>query len=87
MRTTPRLLPWTGSEGKPCFLVGDGDGYLSRAADAVESVQLGMAAGLLDHSAAMLEERHVTRAELRFLVARMRESLTDVLRIAESRRG
>ncbi len=84
--STPRLLPWTGPEGKPCFLVTDGDGYLSRTADAVESVQLGMATQLLDHSAAMLKERQVTRAELRFLVARMREALTDVLRIAESRR-
>ncbi|MER7180392.1 hypothetical protein ABT404_13090 [Streptomyces hyaluromycini] len=84
--SAPRLLPWAGPEGKPCFLVTDGDGYLSRAADAVESVQLGMAAGLLDHSAALLEERQVTKAELRFLVARIREALTDVLRIAESRR-
>ncbi|MGW1623555.1 hypothetical protein [Streptomyces sp. NPDC002172] len=84
--SVPRLLPWAGPEGKPCFLVTDGDGYPSRAADAVESVQLGMAAALLDHSAALLEERQVTKAELRFLVARMREALTDVLRIAESRR-
>lgn len=83
--STLRLLPWASPEGKPCFLVTDGDGYLSRAADAVESVQLGMAAQLLDHSAAMLEERQVTKAELRFLVARMREALTDVLRIVESR--
>lgn len=45
-----------------------------------------MAVGLLDHSAAMLEERQVTKAELRFLVARMREAMADVLRIAESRR-
>lgn len=23
---TRRLLPWTGTGGKPCYLVGDGDG-------------------------------------------------------------
>ncbi|MER6222317.1 hypothetical protein ABT189_17435 [Streptomyces sp900105755] len=49
-------------------------------------MQVEMAVGLLDHSAAMLEERQVTKAELRFLVARMREAMADVLRIAESRR-
>ncbi|MGW3127777.1 hypothetical protein [Streptomyces sp. NPDC001123] len=84
--SVPRLLPWAGPEGKPCFPVTDGDGCLSRAADAVDSVQLGMAAALLDHSAALLEGRQVTKAELRSLMARMREALTDVPRIAESRR-
>ncbi|MEU1211271.1 hypothetical protein ABZ424_02165 [Streptomyces sp. NPDC005790] len=39
-----RLLPWTGLDGKPCYVLGDGAGYVSRIADDVESVQLGMAA-------------------------------------------
>jgi hypothetical protein len=80
-----RLLPWTGPEGKPCYLVGDGTGYLSRVADTVESVQLGMAGELLDHAADMLADRRATPVQLRFLAARMVEALRDVHRIAESR--
>lgn len=82
---TPRLLPWTTPEGRPAYLVGDGTGYLSRVADNIESVQLGMAGDLLDHAADMLTDHTVTPAQLRFLLARMTESLTDVHRIAESR--
>ncbi|MEU9288511.1 hypothetical protein AB0D57_28400 [Streptomyces sp. NPDC048275] len=82
---TARLLPWSGPEGKPCYLVGDGTGYLSRVADTIESVQLGMSAELLDHAADMLDDSNVTSAQLRFLVARMAEALCDVHRIAESR--
>lgn len=80
-----RLLPWAGSGGKPCFLVTDGTGYLSRVADNIESVQLGMAGELLGHAADMLADSRATPAQLRFLLARMSEALTDVHRIAESR--
>ncbi|WP_435864055.1 hypothetical protein [Streptomyces mirabilis] len=80
-----RLLPWSGEGGKPCYLVGDGTGYLSRVADAIEGVQLGMSAALLDHAADMLDDHKVTAAQLRFLAARMAEALRDVHRIAESR--
>ncbi|KOV59379.1 hypothetical protein ADK64_34615 [Streptomyces sp. MMG1121] len=79
------MLPWAGSEGKPCYLVTDGTGHLSKVADTVESVQLGMAADLLDHAAEMLADHRSTSAQLRFLLARMREALADVHRIAESR--
>jgi hypothetical protein len=82
---TARLLPWSGPEGKPCYLVGDGTGYLSRVADNIESVQLGMSAELLDHAADMLADHKATSAQLRFLAARMAEALRDVHRIAESR--
>ncbi|WP_030989495.1 hypothetical protein [Streptomyces sp. NRRL S-1813] len=82
---TVRLLPWSGPEGNPCYLLGDGTGYVSRAADDVESVQLDMAAELLDHAADMLADRKVTPAQLGFLVARMAEALRDIHRIAESR--
>jgi hypothetical protein len=51
---------------------------VSRVADQVESVQLGMAADLLADPA-------VTAPQLRFLAARMAEALRDVHRIAESR--
>jgi hypothetical protein len=82
---TGRLLPWSSPEGKPCYLLGDGTGYVSRVADNIESVQLGMAAELLDHAADMLDDRQVTPEQLRFVVARMAEALRDVHRIAKSR--
>ncbi|MFC8392434.1 MULTISPECIES: hypothetical protein [unclassified Streptomyces] len=84
--TPARLLPWTGPEGKPCYLLTDGSGRLSRAADIAEGVQLDMAADLLAHLADMLhDEEHVSAVQLRYLLARMGEALTDVCRIAESR--
>lgn len=84
-RGEARLLPWVGPEGKRCYVVTDGVGYVSRVADTVERLQLGMADGLLDHAAEMLADRRATSAQLRFLLARMAESLADVRRIAESR--
>lgn len=83
--TLARLLPWPGPEGKPCYLLTDGSGRLSRAADAAESIQLDMAGDLLAHLADMLDDEHVTAVQLRYLLARMSEALTDVCRIAESR--
>lgn len=82
---TRRLLPWSGADGKPCYLVGDGDGPVSRVADNIESVQLGMAGELLDHAADLLGDHSATGAQLRFLAARLAESLRDVCRVAESR--
>ncbi|MFI8093081.1 hypothetical protein ACIF9R_33020 [Streptomyces sp. NPDC086080] len=83
--TPARLLPWPGPEGKPCYLLTDGSGRLSRAADTAESIQLDMAGDLLAHLADMLDDEHVTAVQLRYLLARMNEALTDVCRIAESR--
>ncbi|MDG9716728.1 hypothetical protein [Streptomyces sp. DH24] len=80
-----RLLPWTGAGGKPCYLVGDGTGRLSRVADSIESVQLGMAEDLLDHAADMLADDGATVVQVRFLAARLAEALRDVHRVAESR--
>jgi len=80
-----RLLPWSGPEGKPCYVVGDGTGYLSRVADHVESVQLGMADDLLGHAAAILADDTLGRNELHFLSSRLTESLCDVCRVARSR--
>ncbi|MGX1561901.1 hypothetical protein [Streptomyces sp. NPDC055506] len=80
-----RLLPWTGIDGKPCYLVGDGTGYVSRLADDIEDVQLGMADDLLGHADALLAERRVTSAEVRYLALRLTECLRDVRRVAESR--
>jgi hypothetical protein len=80
-----RLLPWTGEEGKPCYLLGDGHGPLSRAADGVESVQLGMAAQLLGHAEDMMDDERTGAIQLRYLAARLTEALRDVHRVAESR--
>lgn len=80
-----RLLPWSSPEGKPCYVSGDGTGYVSRLADEMESTQLDMSAELLGHAADILADRKTTSAQLRFLAARMAEALRDVLRIAESR--
>ncbi|AXE86032.1 hypothetical protein [Streptomyces sp. Go-475] len=82
-----RLLPWAIPEGRPCCLVGDGTGYASRLADEIEGVQLGMAGELLGHASELLAERRVTSVELHHLARRLTESLRDVKRIAESRRG
>ncbi|MEU0371537.1 hypothetical protein ABZ070_14985 [Streptomyces sp. NPDC006283] len=80
-----RLLPWTAEQGKPCYVVGDGTGYVSRLADDIESIQLGMAGDLLGHAGELLADRRVTGAELRYLACRLSESLRDVMRVAESR--
>lgn len=82
---TARLLPWTTEEGNPCYVVGDGTGPVSRMADDVEAVQLGMAGGLLDHAADMLADRRATAGELHYLADRLTEALRDVRRVAESR--
>lgn len=82
---TGRLLPWTTVDGRPCYLVGEGTGYVSRLADEIEDVQLSMAGDLLGHAAALLAERRVTSAELHYLALRLAESLRDVKRVAESR--
>ncbi|MFF3734304.1 hypothetical protein ACFYXM_29385 [Streptomyces sp. NPDC002476] len=82
---TVRLLPWARPDGRPCYVVGDGTGYVSRMADRVESIQLGMADDLLGHADDLLAERRVTGGELHYLASRLAESLRDVKRVAESR--
>ncbi len=80
-----RLLPWTGTGGKPCYVVGDGTGYVSRMADEVESIQLDMADELLGHAADLLADEASTGQQVRFLAGRLTESLHQVVRVAESR--
>ncbi|MER5836006.1 hypothetical protein ABT116_35580, partial [Streptomyces sp. NPDC002130] len=83
-RRTLRLLPWTGIEAKPCFLITDGGGgRLSRLADIAEATQLDMSAQLLAHGEDLLPG--ATQTQLRFLAERLTEALRDVLRVAESR--
>ena len=80
----PRLLPWSGHEGKPCYLIADDQGGpVSRLADATESIQLGMGTELLAYARELLPD--TPRGELRFLAERLAEALRDALRVAESR--
>ncbi|GGV49179.1 hypothetical protein [Streptomyces longisporoflavus] len=78
-----RLLPWPGPEGKPCYLIGDATGPVSRVADAMESVQLGMGGELLTYARGMIPDASET--EIRYLAQRLTEALQDALRVAESR--
>ncbi|MFI5616790.1 hypothetical protein [Streptomyces sp. NPDC051567] len=84
-RDLGRLLPWEGRDGRPCYLSSDGTGYLSRVADNIESVQLGMATELLGHADDMITDLKVTDTQLRYLSARLAESLREVHRVAVSR--
>ncbi|WP_073947212.1 hypothetical protein [Streptomyces kebangsaanensis] len=81
-----RLLPWTGPDGKPCFLsTDDSDGYLSRLADNIESAQLGMATELLDQALDMLADTDTEPDDLRLLAKDLTGALRDTLRVATSR--
>ena len=80
-----RLLPWAGPEGKPCYLAGDGTGYLSRLADNMESTQLGLADELVQEAQHTLDGRRWTPGELHLLAVQLTEALTNVHRIAVSR--
>ncbi|MFC9853969.1 hypothetical protein [Streptomyces prasinus] len=80
----PRLLPWSGTGGKPCYLITDDHGGpVSRLADTTESVQLGMGAELLAHARGLLPD--APPGELRYLAECLTDALADVLRVAESR--
>ncbi|MFF7970703.1 hypothetical protein [Streptomyces sp. NPDC007905] len=84
MTYPPRLLPWTGSGGKPCYLITDDrGGPLSRLADATESVQLGMGDQLLAHAREILPD--TPPGELRLLAECLTQALDDALRVAASR--
>ncbi|MFJ8003295.1 hypothetical protein [Streptomyces fagopyri] len=81
-----RLLPWTGPEGKPCYLsTDDRNGFMSRLADNIESIQLGSAAELLDQATETLAEEQAGPEELRLLAKELSGALRDILRVATSR--
>ncbi|MEV5310821.1 hypothetical protein [Streptomyces sp. NPDC052610] len=87
--TTPdvlRLLPWSGPEGKPCYLsTDDSDGHMSRLADSIESIQLGLATQLLDHAHKTLVDTDADPEELRVLAKDLTGALQETLRVATSR--
>ncbi|MDX2297593.1 MULTISPECIES: hypothetical protein [Streptomyces] len=81
-----RLLPWSGPDGKPCFLsTADSNSHLSRLADSTEAVQLDLAAELLDHASEVLSDGEADPEELRALATDLTEAMRDMLRVAESR--
>ncbi|MEV6962602.1 hypothetical protein AB0M97_26155 [Streptomyces sp. NPDC051207] len=81
-----RLLPWTGPEGKPCYLSTDDEhGFMSRLADHIEAVQLGMAAELLEEAQQTLDDDTDAVEDLVLLAAQLAGALQDVLRVATSR--
>ncbi|MEU0389418.1 hypothetical protein [Streptomyces chartreusis] len=81
-----RLLPWTGTDGKPCYLsTDDPDSLLSRLADDVEAAQLASAEQVLAGAEAVLRDTEAGDRAVRFALVRALESLGDVLRVAVSR--
>ncbi|WP_424861550.1 hypothetical protein [Streptomyces sp. MMS24-I29] len=85
-RNEMRLLPWSGPEDKPCYLSTDErDGHMSRLADNIEAVQLGMATELLGQASETLGDKEVDPEDLRLLVKELAGALRDVLRVATSR--
>ncbi|MGW1716723.1 ATP-binding protein [Streptomyces sp. NPDC002156] len=80
-----RLLPWTGSEGQPCLLISDGDGPVSRIADRVEAVQLGLADRLLGRAQELIASPESSTSELGSLTVQLTDALRDALLIAECR--
>jgi hypothetical protein len=85
-RNELRLLPWSGPEGKPCYLsTDDRDGYMSRLADNIEAVQLGTAAELLERASETLDDQDADLEEKQRLAKELAGALRDVLRVAISR--
>ncbi|MFF9566843.1 hypothetical protein [Streptomyces sp. NPDC014685] len=81
-----RLLPWPGWDDKPCYLsTDDRTGHMSRLADSIESVQLGMAAELLDQASETLSDEDPTPEDVCLLAHKLTGSLRDALRVAISR--
>jgi hypothetical protein len=81
-----RLLPWSGPEGKPCYLsTDDRDGYMSRLADNIEAEQLDTAAELLKQATETLGDEPTDPEDLQLLAKELTGALRDVLRVATSR--
>ena len=80
-----RLLPWTGVHGKPCLLVTDGDGAVSRLADRIEGVQLGLAERLLVRAREVVARPGLSGGELGELAVQLADALHDALLIAGGR--
>jgi hypothetical protein len=81
-----RLLPWESPEGKPCYLRAGGDGgVVSRLADNMEEAQLSLGTEALADARTVLDDATAGPLTLRVALRRTTWSLSDVLRIADSR--
>ncbi|MET7640668.1 hypothetical protein [Streptomyces sp. NPDC005438] len=81
-----RLLPWTDTAGRPCYLKEGGTrGHVSRKADHVEAEQIDNGRECLEYANEILAEPEPDEEELLFLVEPLRDALRDLLRIAKSR--
>ena len=82
-----RLLPWTTEEGKPCYLEPgvNGPSFMSKLADGMEAMQLGMGGELLTYVREILSAGEPPEEGWRYLVTALTGSLQDALRVAESR--
>ncbi|MFC7984312.1 ATP-binding protein [Streptomyces sp. NPDC057336] len=82
-----RLLPGAGGYGRPALLITDGDGPVSRIADHMEAVQLGLGERLLGRARELLEGPRPGGRELRSLAGQLADALADALSIAGARGG
>ncbi|MFB7747221.1 hypothetical protein [Streptomyces sp. NPDC056132] len=81
-----RLLPWSGPDGKPCFLSTDNPAsHLSRLADAMEADQLDRASDLVAHGLELISSEDVESLTLERLAAALTDALRTTLRVARSR--
>lgn len=82
-----RLLPWSTPDGKPAYTPDDNpNGFVARLADRLEAEQMSTGQEVLRLSRDMLAaEERLEPDECRYVMRRLCECLSDVLRIAESR--
>ncbi|MDN3293110.1 hypothetical protein QWM81_03415 [Streptomyces ficellus] len=74
-----RELPWTGVDGKRCYVIGDGDGPVSRLADDIEAAQIGLARHLLGRA----ERAQPQDNDLLALIAQLADAVGGALRVTE----
>ncbi len=80
-----RILPCSDTQGRTALLLTDGNGPVSRLADRMEAVQLGLGDRLLGRARETLKGQRSEDGELRPLTSQLADALSDALLIAESR--
>ncbi|WP_186779300.1 ATP-binding protein [Streptomyces salinarius] len=80
-----RILPCSDTQGRTALLLTDGIGPVSRLADRMEAVQLGLGDRLLGRARETLKEQRSQDGELHLLTGQLADALSDALFIAESR--
>ncbi|MFE2489545.1 hypothetical protein ACFXGR_41090 [Streptomyces mirabilis] len=81
-----RLLPWVSPDGKPCYLDSDGhSSFLSQLADNIETEMTRAAEDVLVQAEEVLSDPRANSRALRLALVRTTHSLSNVLRIAQSR--